>query len=343
MGYAMAKNMRGIKDDATPNPDSELRDELQAMEARVRKLRDTRNGYSDQARTAADKRNAIQGQYKEHREKVDLVLAEVKAIRAEVKMHKEKRNAIQTQLRDIIGQAKGQRKEKGDKKSATAEYAQLKAEVASLEKTFETSSVGQKKEKEMIKKIKEMGRRIEELAPDVVKFEMIAVDLSDMDTAIKTLKAEADASHQAMLEAVGRADAMSKEVDEEFAHRDFLKAEGDRFHEEFVELRKKSDQTHEKITEMMVNVNEVRDKLNMARDERKSWMVDHNAAVKSEMKTGAESEDVADALLASLQNQGSVTFGGTGKGDAQGIVKKGGKSAKKKSMRRIDMNASRRR
>ena len=49
MGYAMAKNMRGIKDDATPNPDSELRDELQAMEARVRKLRDTRNGYSDQA------------------------------------------------------------------------------------------------------------------------------------------------------------------------------------------------------------------------------------------------------------------------------------------------------
>jgi hypothetical protein len=81
----------------------------------------------------------------------------------------------------------------------------------------------------------------------------------------------------------------------------------------------------------------------MARDERKSWMVDHNAAVKSEMKTGAESEDVADALLASLQNQGSVTFGGTGKGDAQGIVKKGGKSAKKKSMRRIDMNASRRR
>jgi len=45
MGYAMAKNMRGIKDDATPNPDSELRDELQAMEARVRKLRDTRNGY----------------------------------------------------------------------------------------------------------------------------------------------------------------------------------------------------------------------------------------------------------------------------------------------------------
>jgi hypothetical protein len=108
-------------------------------------------------------------------------------------------------------------------------------------------------------------------------------------------------------------------------------------------MRQKSDQVHEKITEMMVNVNEIRDKLNMARDERKSWMVDHNAAVKSEMKTGAESDDVADALLSSLQSQGSVTFGGTAKGDAQGTFKKGGKSSKKKSMRRIDMNATRRR
>ena len=335
--------MRGIKEDAEPSPDSDLRDELQAMEARVRKMRDSRNGYSDQARTAADKRNAIQGQYKEHKEKVDLVLAEVKAIRAEVRMHKEKRNAIQAQLKDIISQAKGHRKEKGTKKSATAEYAQLKHDVAGLERTFETSSVGQKKEKEMIKSIKEMKRRIAELAPEVVQFEMIAVDLSDMDTAIKTLKSEADASHQAMLEAVGRADAMSKEVDEAFTHRDFLKAEGDRFHNEFVEMRKKSDQVHEKITELMVNVNEIRDKLSMARDERKSWMVDHNASVKSEMQTGAESEDVADALLSSLQKQGSVTFGGTSKSDAQGVVKKGGKSSKKKSMRRIDMNASRRR
>ena len=53
--------MRGMKDDATPSPDGELKDELQAMEARVRKLRDTRNAFSDQARASAEKRNAIQG------------------------------------------------------------------------------------------------------------------------------------------------------------------------------------------------------------------------------------------------------------------------------------------
>ncbi|HJL96871.1 MAG TPA: hypothetical protein QF401_01845 [Candidatus Poseidoniaceae archaeon] len=335
--------MRGRPDDATPSPDSELRDELQGMEARVRKMRNTRNSFSEQARTVADKRNAVQGQYKEHREKIDLVLTEMKAIRAEIKMFKEKRNALQQQLREIINQAKGRRDEKGEKKSATAEYAKLQHEVRSLENTFETSSVGQKKEKEMIKRIKEMKIRIEELAPEVTHFEMIKVDLSDLDSAIKTLRSEADAAHQEMLGAVARADVLSPDVDEAFAHRDFLKAEGDRLHTEFLELRQKSDEMHNKITELMVDVNKVRDKLNMARDERKSWMTDHNASVKAEMKTGAESSEVADDLVSTLMNSGGVTFGGIGEGDNASSGKRKAKSGKKKSMRKIDMNATRRR
>jgi len=335
--------MRGRPDDGTPNPDAELREELQGMEARVRKMRNTRNSFSEQARAVADKRNAVQGQYKEHKEKLDLVVTEIKAIRSEIKMFKEKRNALQQQARDLINQAKGRRDEKGSKKSATAEYAKLRHEVQSLEKTFETSSVGQKKEKEMIKKIKEMKIRIKELAPEVTQFEMINVDLTDLDSAIKTLHSEADAAHKDMLEAVGRADAISKEVDEAFAHRDFLKAEGDRYHNEFLELRKKSDDMHNKITELMVDVNKVRDKLNMARDERKSWMTDHNASVKAEMKTGAESEEVADELVSKLLNSGGITFGGIGQGDSAGSTRRKAKSGKKKSMRKIDMNAKRRR
>ena len=66
-------------------PDAELRDALHAMEAKVRKLREVRNQHNDNARRAADQRNQCQAQYKEHKEKVDLVLSEVKAIMAMVK------------------------------------------------------------------------------------------------------------------------------------------------------------------------------------------------------------------------------------------------------------------
>ena len=334
--------MRGTLNDGEDKPDLELRERLHAMEAKVRKLREIRNNFNSQARVSADKRNSVQSQYKEHREKIDLLVAEVRAMRAEIKSFKEKRNAIQEQMRQVISQIKGRRKDHSSKRSVTSEYAQLKQEVDALEQKFETSSVGIKKEKEMVEKIKRFSKRIEELEPEVAKFEMVKVDLTDMDSAIKTLKAEADAAHNAMIEAVERLNQKSPEVDEAFAHRDFLKAEGDRFHEEFVDLKKKADDTHGKINEMMVDVNKARDELKSVREERKSWLVNHNAAVNAEMKTGAQSEEVANSLAESLLKGGSVTFGGLSQEDFT-QSKKSRKSEKKKNMRRLDMNAARKR
>ena len=50
-------------------------------------------------------------------------------------------------MRDLISQIKGKRKDHNSKRSATAEYAQLKQQVDALEKKFETTSVGVKKER----------------------------------------------------------------------------------------------------------------------------------------------------------------------------------------------------
>ena len=311
--------MRGKFGEGEEKPDGDLREKLHAMESKVRKMREVRNNFNDQAKISADKRNSVQSQYKEHKEKIDLVLAEVKAIRAEIKMFKEKRNAIQSQMRELISKIKGKGAERGKKRSATAEYNQLKHEVDALEKKFETTSVGVNKEIEMVK-----------------------VDMSDLDSAIKTLKAEADAAHNSMMEAVERVNVKSPEVDEVFAHRDFLKSEGDRFHLEFVENKEKANEVHAKIDELMVDVNKARDELNLAREERKSWMVDHNKSVAEAMKTGAQSEDVAESLTKQLLETGSLTFGGLNSEDMRSN-RVSNKSKKKKNMRRVNINASRKR
>ena len=332
--------MRGKLNEGEEKPDAELREKLHAMESKVRKMRETRNNFNAQAKVSAEKRNSVQSQYKEHREKIELFVAEVRAMRAEIKSFKEKRNAIQSQMRDLISQIKGKRKDHTQKRSATAEYADLKQQVDSLEKRFETTSVGVNKEKEMVKKIKEFSKRIEELEPEVTKFKMVEVDMSDIDSAIKTLKAEADAAHNSMIEAVERLNAKTPEVDEAFAHRDFLKSEGDRFHTEFVELKEKANEVHAKIEELMVDVNKARDELKSVREERKSWLTDHNASVKKEMKTGAQSEEVAELLTNSLLSNGSITFGGLSNED---FVSKSRskKSDKKKNMRRVDVSRRR--
>ena len=332
--------MRGKLNEGEDKPDAELREKLHAMESKVRKMRETRNNFNAQAKVSAEKRNSVQSQYKEHREKIELFVAEVRAMRAEIKSFKEKRNTIQSQMRDLISQIKGKRKDHTQKRSATAEYADLKQQVDSLEKKFETTSVGVNKEKEMVKKIKEFSKRIEELEPEVTKFKMVEVDMSDIDSAIKTLKAEADAAHNSMIEAVERLNAETPEVDEAFAHRDFLKSEGDRFHTEFVELKEKANEVHAKIEELMVDVNKAKDELKSVREERKSWLTDHNASVKKEMKTGAQSEEVAELLTNSLLSNGSITFGGLSNED---FVSKSRskKSDKKKNMRRVDVSRRR--
>lgn len=332
--------MRGKLNEGEEKPDAELREKLHAMESKVRKMRETRNNFNAQAKVSAEKRNSVQSQYKEHREKIELFIAEVRAMRAEIKSFKEKRNAIQSQMRDLISQIKGKRKDHTQKRSATAEYADLKQQVDSLEKKFETTSVGVNKEKEMVKKIKEFSKRIEELEPEVTKFKMVEVDMSDIDSAIKTLKAEADAAHNSMIEAVERLNAKTPEVDEAFAHRDFLKSEGDRFHTEFVELKEKANEVHAKIEELMVDVNKAKDELKSVREERKSWLTDHNASVKKEMKTGAQSEEVAELLTNSLLSNGSITFGGLSNEDFVS-KSKSKKSDKKKNMRRVDVSRRR--
>ena len=116
---------------------------------------------------------------------------------------------------------------------------------------------------------------------------------------------------------------------------------GDRFHKEFLACREKADEVHSKISEMMKQVNETRDKLKMAREERESWITDHNASVTKEMKTGAEDEKVADSMVDHLLSAGSLTFGGTMAGDRAGVGTKKSRSDKKKSMRRVDMTSSR--
>ena len=80
----------------------------------------------------------------------------------------------------------GVRGEQGEKKSATAEYSHLLNEINNLEEKFQTTSSSTKKEKETMERIKRMKKRAEELEPEVAKFEMVSVDLSNIDEAIAT-------------------------------------------------------------------------------------------------------------------------------------------------------------
>ena len=240
--------------DAEPNPDADKLSELRDMEAKVRRLASAKQSSRPRQGDGAKAQRcsgSIQGTPRE----ADLMKSELDAIHAERNAHKAKRDAINQQLRDLFSQAKGRRGEHGEKKSATAEYSHLISQINNHEEKFQTTSSSTKKEKETMEQIKRMKRRADELEPEVAKFEMVSVDLSNLDEAIATLKAESDDAHNLFVDALKRADEKWAGYKEALDHRNFLKSEGDRHHTESVEFHEKANGVHEKIEEMMVSVN----------------------------------------------------------------------------------------
>lgn len=317
--------------DGEVKPDADLRDRLQQMETKVRKLREVRSSYNESANRFADQRNAIQERYKEHRAELDVKLEERKAVREQIKQHKERRNSMQQQVRDLFSRQRKNRDDVKGGKSVAGEYNKLGAEIENLERVLETSGrITLVKENKMIQDIKDMKRRRSELEPELKQHEIVKVDLSNVDEAIATLKAEADIAHQAMLEQVKISDEMSEELTEMFKERDFLKAEGDKLHSSFVEEKENANGVHEKISDLMAQVTEVRNEINAQRAERKSWLTNHNAAVEAEMRSGADDESVADDLVSQFLDEGNLTVGGTSVIDSSG-ARSGRRSSKKKS------------
>ena len=83
----------------------------------------------------------------------------------------------------------------------------------------------------------------------------------------------------------------------------------------------------------MKQVTEVKGLIKAERDERKSWIDDHNASVVAEMQTAAESDEVADELVKSLLEQGNLSMGGTMDSDAPEETQKSKRKPKQKRKR----------
>ena len=312
--------------------DVDLRDQLKSMESKLRRLRDIRQQHNDAGKRSADSRNSIQKEYKKLREEIEVKLSENKEIRNKAKAHQARRDAIQQQVRELIGQAKNSRGEKG-KKSPILELSEVQSQIEKLETMLETTGMSLDKENKVLKLIKKHSNRKKELEPLVEEEMRIKVDLDNIEGSIQELKAEADTEHAAMVKCHEEADILWEEIKPQFEERDFKKAEGDRLHEAFLECRKEADEVHSQIVTMLEQVNQIRDKLKQERLEAQSWIDDHNDSVRKALTTPDQDENLAGSLTQALLSGTSISFGGSETG-SNANTRTDGRSSRKANMRR---------
>ena len=297
--------------DDEAGPDDDLRTRLHAMETRLRRMREQRNGHNENARRAADSRDSVQEQSRELRERIKERLDEQKEVRGRAKLHQAKRDEIQNQMRELITQRRGKRSDEGTK-SVVIQLSETIGEIDRIENRIMTDgSLSLSKENAMLKKLKSLIAKRDELMPAAEEFQVIEIDLGDMEGSIQLLRAEADSEHKAMLDANKEADAIWEEVKPMLEERDFLRAEGDRLHNAFVSSREAADGIHSEIKVLLDQVNEIRDELKAQREERERLIREHNQSVRDALKTPDEDEELASSLADELLEKGSITLGGT--------------------------------
>ena len=281
------------------------------METRLRRMREQRNGHNENARRAADSRDSVQEQSRELRERIKERLDEQKEVRARAKLHQAKRDEIQNQMRELITQRRGKRSDEGTK-SVVIQLSETIGEIDRIENRIMTDgSLSLDKENAMLKKLKSLIAKRDELMPAAEEFQVIEIDLGDMEGSIQLLRAEADSEHKAMLDANKEADTIWEEVKPMLEERDFLRAEGDRLHNAFVSSREAADGIHSEIKVLLDQVNEIRDELKAQREERERLIREHNQSVRDALKTPDEDEELAISLADELLEKGSITLGGT--------------------------------
>ena len=289
----------------------DLGSRLHAMETKLSRIRNNRDAHNESAKRSADSRNAIQEQGVELRKKISDLMEEQKKIRDQAKIHQSRRDAIQKQIRDFINQKRGRRDE-GPGKSILIQLSETVSEIERIEDQIMTDGrLSLEKENKLLKKLKSLISRKDELLPAVEEFQLIKVDLGDLEQSIQKLKSESDNEHQLMIEKHKEADEIWSNIKPMLEERDFLRGEGDRLHESFIEHRKKADEIHSTVVEMLSKVNEIREAIKTQNEERKQLIIDHNQSVRDALRTPDEDEELADSLTKKLMDDGSVTLGVT--------------------------------
>ncbi len=106
------------------------------------------------------------------------------------------------------------------------------------------------------------------------------------------------------------------------SERDFLRAEADRLHAAYISCRESANEVHENMKDLISQVNEIRDEMKAAQEERIKVIKDHNQSVKDALRKPSEDEDMADSLASRLLSSGSVTLGGALDGDSSSLTVK---------------------
>ena len=267
-------------------------------------------------------RDDLNKQTKEWVAKRDALNAQVRAIVDEASKHRENRDELNVKVReskelrdewnkkvadlnDKVSALRKDREPVEKKPEGDVPIKQLKKQLRDLEFTQQTRTLGQDKEKEIVKQISALARQIEEKE----KVSEQGGEVKELVHQLREAKAQAEVYHKAVSEYARSAQTAHDDMIALYEQADTLRKEADGAQEKFVECKTLADEEHKKHIEQIKTVHEMdKDvgaiKNRKAKDRRKKVDVESKKEAEEIFERFKAGEKLSTDDLMALQKSG---------------------------------------
>lgn len=271
--------------------------QLVSAEKQFQRMLERRNMLNDQARERRSERDAINEQKKALVAQMRELQALRDAANAEGRVHREKRNELQRQAKELIEIKKRMRAGQGENRGYQGKVRQLEGEIAALEFQQQSTAMTIAKENALLKKIGELRKELELARVQFAEEAKLLENVKDIDAKIDELFKAADEEHAKVVEIGNRAQNAHNAIEPILKELRFLDQQGEAKHQEFVSLRQQADEIHAKMNEAREKVVGLRDERGNIFRERRQIIEEQNQSARAALADPDKLEAAADEAV----------------------------------------------
>ena len=246
----------------------ELVEELNKHKVEVSKLRDRLNNLDKDKESSFKKKDDYSKKIRESIQKIKDSKAKRDFLTQEVKALKPKRDSINKEISSKLIKFEDFKKERAAlaKSPCIRESpSRIKQQMERLEFKIETDTVSFEKEKELMKKIKEL----KSLHEDASVIENFNKKLKNASDEIRRMRKEANDCHRLIQEKAGQSQALHEEMLKISAEIDKMKIEEESAFQKFSEIKKNFNETSWQLKERLKLMNDVKNALDKISSDKK--------------------------------------------------------------------------
>jgi len=251
-----------------PSNHKELVEELNRHKAEASKLREKLNGLDKEKESWFGKKEAISAKIREAIQKIRGSKAKRDSLTLEVKALKTKRDGVNNALKlklSELGKSKKENSEIAKSSGIKEPPSRIMQQIEKLEFRIETDTVSFEKEKELMKKIKQLKRSYEDAA-DLMESNKKVRDASD---DARKLRKEANEIHRQIQDKAGQSQVLHEDMIKISGEIDKMKAEEEEAFRKFSELKKQFHEVNGQLKEKLNVMNGISSQLDKMHSDRR--------------------------------------------------------------------------